>query len=165
MNLEFKEYFKYDNGVLFIKKKFAKKTVVGNKAGCLSAKIGYYVFKFKGKQFLVHRVIWEMFNGAIPEGYLIDHINQNKTDNRIENLRLATKSQNAMNSIKRKGKSVFKGVQKNKHGKFESYIKINQKKKNLGTFNTETEAAQAYNTAAKKLFGEYASLNVGPDLK
>lgn len=76
MITELKEHFNYSNGNLFIKKKFAKKTIVGNKAGCLSPSIGYYVLRFKGKQYLVHRVVWEMLNGPIPEGYLIDHINQ-----------------------------------------------------------------------------------------
>ncbi|WP_369076650.1 HNH endonuclease signature motif containing protein, partial [Staphylococcus cohnii] len=43
-------------------------------------------------------MVWEGFNGRIPDGYMVDHINRNKQDNRIENLRLVTRSQNVHNS-------------------------------------------------------------------
>ena len=91
----------------------------------------------------------------------VDHINHNPLDNRRINLRCCTRSQNLMNSIKRKGtSSVYKGVSWfNASRKWKAYIKINTKQKYLGLFETETAAAVAYDTEAKELFGEYALLN------
>lgn len=48
----------------------------------------------KAKRFLVHRLVWEAFNGPIPEGYDCNHINEDKTDNRLENLNLMTRKEN-----------------------------------------------------------------------
>ncbi len=58
---------------------------------------GYRVVGVAGVKYRVHRLVWEYFNGPIPDGYEIDHVNGNPADNRIENLRLATRSQNGMN--------------------------------------------------------------------
>lgn len=54
---------------------------------------------------LQHRIVWETFNGDIPTGYEIDHINTIKTDNRLENLRICTKSENMLNPLTRKRNS------------------------------------------------------------
>lgn len=88
----------------------------------------------------------------------IDHINLNRLDNRRSNLRLCTPSQNQAN-IKAhvRNKTGYKGVRA-RYGKFEAYIWKN-KSIYLGSFNTIKEAANAYNKAAIKLFGEFARLN------
>jgi hypothetical protein len=90
----------------------------------------------------------------------IDHINHNGLDNRKENLRKCTRSQNFANRKKyANNKSGYKGV--SKHGdKWQADIQINGKGKYLGIFKTKEEAAIAYNTAAKSLFGKFAYLNV-----
>ena len=85
---------------------------------------------------MIHRLVWEMHYGKIPKGMVIDHINRNKTDNRIENLRLATKSQNARNNN-------AKGYWKNKHG-YDVNIYLNYKKYYLGRFKTKCGATMAY---------------------
>jgi len=54
---------------------------------------------------LQHRIVWETFNGDIPTGYEIDHINTIKTDNKLENLRVCTKSENMLNPLTRKRNS------------------------------------------------------------
>ena len=93
----------------------------------------------------------------------VDHINCNRLDNRCSNLRIVTRSQNCMNRNKQKTKtsSQYKGVYYcSTEDKWRSVIEFNNKKKHLGRFLTEIEAANAYNNAASELFGQYARLNV-----
>ena len=93
-----------------------------------------------------------------------DHINGNGLDNQKNNLRLATASQQAANQKKRNFKnsslSKYKGVCYRKDTNFWiAGIKINDKRINLGQFETEKSAAIAYNKTAIKYFGEFAKLN------
>jgi hypothetical protein len=113
------------------------------------------------KTVLMHREIWEMVNGAIPVGMEIDHINRDKLDNRLENLRVCTRSQNTMNRIKLESKSSrFKGVVfRPSRGKYEAKIRKNGEEIYLGIFKSEIDAAQAYDAKAVELFGEFAKLN------
>jgi len=87
----------------------------------------------------------------------IDHINGDKLDNRRENLRSATRSQNKMNSGKPKNNtSGYKGVCWYKRGnKWRAQIGINGKLKHLGYFEDKEEAAKAYKKAAEKYHGEF----------
>lgn len=89
-----------------------------------------------------------------------DHKNHNKLDNRRDNLRPASGTQNAGNRKARQGTSKFKGVCWFKRDKkWIVYIRLNGGRKHLGLFTDEIEAAKAYNEAAKKYFGEFACLN------
>jgi len=98
-----------------------------------------------------------------PKGLLVDHRNTNSLDNRRSNLRFATQSQNSCNCKKREGcSSKFKGVSYRKdfgEKRWVAYIRGNGRRINLGTFLTESEAAKAYDEAAKKYHGEFATLN------
>ena len=104
----------------------------------------------------LHRLIMN-YSGNM----FVDHINGNGLDNRKENLRICTNSENNMNSIKRKkGTSVYKGVSFDKsRNKYESYITINKKKIHLGRYETEEQAAQAYNNVVENHFGRFARPN------
>lgn len=150
------EHFEYDDGILYWKKPTNRTIKAGSRAGTYRRN-GYFMVWCRRKIHLVHRLIWMIHNGDIPAGMLVDHKNQNTSDNRIENLRLCTKSQNAMNQRKTRGTSRFKGVVKNKNGTFTAYIRCNGKGMNLGTFKTEEDAGKAYRDAAQQLFGEFAS--------
>lgn len=104
----------------------------------------------------MHRLIMN----AKP-GQKIDHINGNSCDNRVDNMRFCTDSQNFQNSRKRKGcSSKYKGVFKSGR-KWRSQICIpgTSKSMSIGNFETEKEAALAYDEKAKELFGEFARLN------
>jgi hypothetical protein len=88
---------------------------------------GHRRMRLNGKYVMVHRFIWEMFNGPIPNGFEIDHINNNPDDNHIANLRLATRSQNMCNQKIQNRKILPKGidVDKRRNELFRARVKIN----------------------------------------
>jgi len=93
--------------------------------------------------------------------YMYDHIDRNPLNNRKENLRIASHSQNGINRAKQSGKSsIYKGVSKiTKTGKFVAQIKKDGINHHVGCFEFEKDAAVAYNKKAVELFGEFAVLN------
>lgn len=117
----------------------------------------YHLILIMNYPYLAHRLAWIYIHGVLPKN--IDHIDGNGCNNKMENLREATASQNSMN---RKGKknsiySKYKGVSFCKtRKKWVSQIKTNGKFISLGRFHTEEEAYKAYCLAAKKYFGEFA---------
>jgi len=88
----------------------------------------------------------------------VDHINNDKLDNREANLRIVTNQQNQMARHAIVAKSGYKGVSKHGTG-FRAGIKYNQKQIRLGNYPTQEKAARAYNQAALALFGEHAIIN------
>jgi hypothetical protein len=99
----------------------------------------------------------------VPDGMLVDHINHNGLDNRKANLRPATHSQNCRNRtyINRKNSSSkYKGVTWHRHTK-KWYVRIrhNNKRKTVGLFHDEIQAAKAYDEATRKFHGEFAVTN------
>ena len=107
----------------------------------------------------MHRLILGLEHGDLREG---DHINHNILDNQRHNLRICTHAENQHNRslTKRHTSSRFKGVTWNKHAKkWRARIRVDSIGKFLGYFSKEKYAAQAYNLAAKRYFGEFAFLN------
>ncbi|OPY45858.1 MAG: AP2 domain protein [Methanosaeta sp. PtaU1.Bin028] len=100
---------------------------------------------------LMHRAIFEHL-GVDIDGFDIDHINGNGLDNRLENLRLVTRAENAYNRRKSPGRtSQYKGVYfDSDRGKWRASIKVNGRTIQLGRYETEEEAAIAYRIAARK---------------
>jgi hypothetical protein len=133
----------------------------------------YYAFRTEkfGRariEYYLHNVVWERMIGArLPVGFLVDHINQDKLDNRRCNLRLATRNDNERNKGKRRTQaggtpsSKYKGVNKTraKAKPWRAIITVEKVQTPLGTFVTEREAAEAYNRAAIYLFGDFACPN------
>jgi hypothetical protein len=128
---------------------------VGVNAGTVSGRYSY--IRINGKPKLAHRVAFAWVHGRWPECQ-IDHINGDKRDNRIANLREATSRQNMANSkLRSDNTSGFKGVRKARlPGKWWAYICANGKDTYLGTYNTPEAAHQAYVKAAKIEFGKFA---------
>jgi hypothetical protein len=114
----------------------------------------------KYKQVQMHRIIMN-----VPEGKFVDHINGDRSDNRRENLRIATHVQNMWNSGKKNKEtatSKYKGVVRSKWGKFQIRIAHDGIRERLGSFDNEIAAANAFNYYAKIFFGEFARLNEVP---
>ena len=96
-----------------------------------------------------------------PIGMVIDHIDGNGLNNQKSNLRICTNQQNCANSRKRHGASQYKGIcWHNDTKKWSAHICSHWHQSFLGYYENEIDAAVAYNIAAKRLFGEFANLNV-----
>lgn len=121
---------------------------------------GYRSFELKRKPYKCHRVAWLLHYGTWPSGQ-IDHINGDKLDNRIENLRDVTQNQNLYNKPSyRNSTSPFKGVSYRKdYKKWRAVIQKDGKTSRIGHYDCEKEAALAYNYTAERLFGCYARFN------
>ena len=119
-----------------------------------------YTFTIDGKRLSMHRLVTNA-----PKRMLVDHINHNGLDNRKPNLRLCTHQQNQRNKRpQRGGSSKYKGVSWCKSRmKFRAMIWNNGKSIYLGSFESEIDAAKAYDKKAKELFGEFAYLNFPED--
>lgn len=119
-------------------------------------KIGYHIISIDKVHYLSHRLAWCHYYGEWPE-LLIDHINGVKTDNRIENLRLATKQENNFNSTMWKSnKSGYKGVFWNSQKqKWQARATLNYKAIYLGTFDDAEDASKAYHDFVSKKHGVF----------
>ncbi len=130
---------------------------VGEVAGHIHAKHGRVNIKVGRKLYRAHRLAWLYVHGEWPE-LDIDHSNGNPSDNRLSNLRQATKTQNQANcGLQKNNKSGLKGVSwHSQNKKWRSEIQINGKRKYLGQFDDPMEAHQRYLEEAIRLFGEFA---------
>jgi len=124
-------------------------------------KYAYAWSRISERPVAMHRLILKL----VPhDGKQVDHINGNGLDNRRCNLRLCTTQENHRNMTKQRGvySSQYKGVSyREDRKKWQAYIIVDNKKRSLGTFAEEREAAKAYDEAANSLFGEFAYLNLG----
>jgi hypothetical protein len=117
---------------------------------------GYRQVNIDGSMVLVHRVIWYMHHGTFPEQ--VDHINRDRRDNRIENLRASNNTLNTQNSgIRKDNKSGTPGVHLGKDGKWRVRIRVNGKRIHLGSYHNLNEASSKY-MEAKKIYHPHASI-------
>jgi hypothetical protein len=147
------DVFEYRDGNLYWKKSNNRKIKVGNKVGFLNNH-GYIQTKIFNKTMSVHRIIYFMNHKTLPD--LIDHINGIKTDNRIENLRPATKSQNNQNcAIRKDNSSGVKNICWDKNcNKWRVFLQTNKKRKSFGVYDdlelAELVAVEARNKYHKQ---------------
>jgi hypothetical protein len=118
---------------------------------------GYVSTKIHGASYRVHRLIWMWHYGELPEQ--LDHINGCKSDNRIENLRLASNSENMMNRKTFKNNSSgCKGVSwHQKNQKWFVYVDVNKRRKNIGYFDDLELAELVATEAREKYHGKFAN--------
>ena len=129
----------------------------GSVAGNIDPSSGYIRVTFAQKTLKTHRIGWALSYGVWPT-LDIDHINGCKSDNRLINLRLATRTENIRNAKKKKtAQCSLKGITpyKDNVSKFIAQININGKQQYLGLYATEQEAHDKYCEVAKKEFGEF----------
>jgi hypothetical protein len=131
----------------------------GDEAGTVNA-FGYVVLKINGMAFPAHRIAWAYTFGEWPD-HEIDHVNGDKADNRMDNLRLAARSENCQNAaIRSDNTSGYKGVTFRKSsGKWIAQIAINGKRLHLGCFPSAEDAAHAYDAAARQYHGKFCCVN------
>lgn len=166
---ELSEWLKYDpleGKFYWIRRLTNRPQIFQKEAGSFNKSVGYRLITYKGQKITCHRLAWIVSYGVNPTSY-IDHINGDKSDNRLVNLRLADTGQNMANrKANKKSTSPYKGVSltsRNKYKKWQARIQANKKQTLIGTFYTEEEAAKAYDIKASELFGKYALLNFKKD--
>lgn len=151
------EAFEYRDGELFWKIKPAMRVYVGDKVGWLDKNATHLRVLYKGKRVLVHRIIYLMHYGFLPD--IVDHIDRNPLNNQIENLREATKSQNCCNKkVRRDNETGIKNVTLYKPtGKWLVKICVDGKPKHIGYFTDIEDARIAAENAGRLYHGQFYS--------
>ena len=149
------ELFEYKDGDLYWKNSM-RPSYNGKLAG-YDYKDGYKKITIKNKQYYVHRIIYLMQHGFMPK--IVDHIDGNKKNNKIENLREANSSQNAMNCVEnQRNTSGYRNVSYNKNrNNWSVYIRINKKTNFFGSYDDVELAGLVAEEARNKYQGEFFS--------
>ena len=134
------EMFKYQDGMLFYKKSPPRTNLVNKRAGAKSSG-SYRQVMIGKKRFLEHRLIWILLNGTIEDSLVIDHIDRDPSNNRIENLRAVNQSGNALNRL------TCTHVQKWAEGKW--YARFKRLGKTYSKFFLTKEEAEKWVTTEK----------------
>jgi hypothetical protein len=125
----------------------------GRIAGCDDGQ-GYIQILINSRVYAAHRLAWLWIHGRWPHPE-IDHKNGVRNDNRLTNLREATRSQNHANRKSNPNRAGLKGVER-REDRWSSYIRVKGRSIRLGTFDTPEEAHNAYLAAARRAYGEFA---------
>ena len=146
-----REFLEVREGVLYWRKKPSMPVPAGAQVGSVVG--GYLRFKFRGRTYANHRVIFFLRNGWWPE--LVDHKDTDKLNNADDNLRPASRADNKANSRPHNGRSR-KGAYRLPSGRYAAVIQRDGKRAYLGVFSTESAAHAAYAKAAIRVHGEFA---------
>jgi HNH endonuclease len=140
-----------------------KKSRGGKRAGDVAGSIntnGHRLISINERRYVAHWLAWLMHHGVWPHKE-IGHRDRNPDNNRISNPRLATRQENCRNGSGRHGgSSKFRGVSRASGGKkWKAYLRLDGKQRYIGRFESEIDAAHAYDAAARTHYGEFAVLN------
>ena len=154
---QIKDLLLYENGKLYWRKKVSRKINVGDEAGTFRKTDSYRQIMINSQVHRTHRLVYLYHYGYMPE--LIDHINQNPNDNRVDNLRPATRAENAYNSkLRPDNTSGVKGVTWDKAKKrWVARVYADRTCVNLGRFIELADAITAVKAARRQHHGEFAS--------
>jgi len=148
----YNERFSYFDGGLYWKQPQSNRLKAGQLAGSIDGR-GYLRTSIDGELIGNHLIIWIMHYGQTTKGLCIDHRDRNKLNNRIENLREITRTQNNLNSDSRlKARGI--SYDKVRH-KWRAQISAENRNITLGRFDTEEEAHTAYREAYDELHGDF----------
>lgn len=152
--------YEADTGLFIWKVALSRIVAVGSVAGTIVGD-GYRHIGIDGVYYGAHRLAWLHVHGDWPNGE-VDHVNLDRSDNRISNLRLATnQTQSANRRVLKNNRLGIKGVgistwRVRKPQRYRARIRVRDKLIHLGYFSTPEAASEAYAAAAKKHFGEFA---------
>ena len=154
-----RQVFVYDGDTGLVYWKIPRKNgvVAGGIAGSVDSSSGYARLCFRRKAYKTHRIAWALAYGEWPV-MDIDHINGNRADNRLKNLRVASRTENIRSMKKRKNSAcMLKGATpyKNRNDKFVAQIRIDGRQRKLGVFTSQQSAHDAYCAAAVVAFGKF----------
>ena len=143
---------------IFTRKITSSNAKKGSIAGGMNSS-GYNVISIDSKHYRAHRLAWMYVYGEDPSSFIVDHINRDQLDNRINNLRLVSPLQSSANTGKHSDRisNLPKGVYQQKSGNYQAQIHCRGKRHYLGTFASIEEAAKAYQRKADELHGAFAS--------
>lgn len=147
-----RELFEYRDGLLINKSIRRSQISIGSPAGGIDCK-GYRKVRVDGRMYRAHRLVFLFHHGYLPE--IVDHIDCSRSNDRIENLRSATKSENGMNRSGSYAKTGHRNVYK-RGNKFQVHLSCKGVVHYIGTFMYLDAATAAAETARKQHFGDFA---------
>jgi hypothetical protein len=148
--------FKYKDGKLYNRYAYTSRVKAGEEAGAFSG--GYRIVGVNGKRYKAHRVVWMLHRGYIGEGLQIDHIDGDRSNNHIDNLRVCTNAENSRNGkLRVSNTSGIKGVTWSKaRSGWQVQIKKDYKNHYFGTYQSLELAELIAQEARDSLHGEYS---------
>lgn len=157
-----KQLFDYNplTGKFIWKERTGSRVVIGSEAGT-NHNMGYIKMSVDGREYLAHRLAWLYVHGVMPLD-CIDHINHDRSDNRISNLRQASRYQNQWNvGLQKNNTSGYKGIHYiEKSGRWRANLRYGGKSRHLGTFETAELACEFLELAREMVHGDFANNGV-----